>query len=303
MPDSTGEWVDGDGYISDESSFYGNDDLRLHLEIETSNFSPSTYWSTQHLSLSSIATSNLALAARQAAQKANVKLYNPFEGQLSARQLTESVPEFLTRLPPLTSQASEVGPWIWVANPHSTKRPIGENLAELKRIGEESLEDFMEEKRRIEGEMKGKAKGTITRRLTPLVKGLQDRISEVAREKGCTSGKWMLFPMPEHVNKTWSLIATAVVNNELGSTAKIATDEGKGDRVSRLICVYTDDFSDTDDVKRVIAKLVEMGLVERSKSIYYKCDAYTYLGISSGNEYGLKASLYASKDVLTAVKK
>ncbi|KAI9707188.1 MAG: hypothetical protein M1836_000148 [Candelina mexicana] len=186
---TTEEWVDGDGYISDESSFYGDEDLRLHLEIETSNFSPSTYWSTQHLSLSSIAASNLALAARQAAQKANVKLYNPYEGQLSARQLTESVPEFLTRLPPLSSQLSEVGPWIWVANPHSTRRPLGENLGELKTAGEKLLEDFMGEKRRIERDMKGKAKATITRKLNPLVKELQDRIFEVAKEKGCTSGK------------------------------------------------------------------------------------------------------------------
>ncbi len=138
----------------------------------------------------------------------------------------------------------------------------------------------------------------------------------------------MLFPLPELITKTWSQIATATVNNDLGSAAKIASDEGKGDRVGRLICVYTEDFSDMEDVKRVISKLVEMGLVDKAKSIYYKCgmlfvaffgggmvlewcandsfmrvDAYTYLGINSGNEYGLKASLYASKDVLAATKK
>jgi len=32
-------------------------------------------------------------------------------------------------------------------------------------------------------------------------------------------------------------------------------------------------------------------------------DAYTHLGINSGNEWGLKASMYASKDVLEQRKK
>ena len=33
-------------------------------------------------------------------------------------------------------------------------------------------------------------------------------------------------------------------------------------------------------------------------TIYYKCDAYTYLGINSGNDYKLRASLYSSEEIL-----
>lgn len=39
---------------------------------------------------------------------------------------------------------------------------------------------------------------------------------------------------------------------------------------SRLICIYTDDFSDKEDVMRVVRKMKELGLVPGSKPIYYK---------------------------------
>ena len=32
------------------------------------------------------------------------------------------------------------------------------------------------------------------------------------------------------------------------------------------------------------------------KGIYYKCDAFTHLGIAGGNQWGLRASLYGSLD-------
>jgi len=60
-------------------------------------------------------------------------------------------------------------------------------------------------------------------------------------------------------------------------------------------------FSDLDDVERVMDALIELGitkLTKRESKIYYKCDAYTYLHIKSGNEYKLPASLYSSEDVL-----
>jgi len=78
---------------------------------------------------------------------------------------------------------------------------------------------------------------------------------------------------------------------------EVATDEGD-DRKVRLICIYTKDFSDMQDVGRVVRKMRDLGLIETRKAIYYKCDAYTYLGLNSQNEYEIKASLYSSVDVL-----
>ena len=96
--------------------------------------------------------------------------------------------------------------------------------------------------------------------------------------------------------------AEAVVEGRLGDTAKIATaDPGARRENSRLICIYTKDLSDLADVRRVLMELVELGLAPRTVSdgaIYYKADVYTYLGIDASNQYGLKASLYSSKDLM-----
>ena len=118
----------------------------------------------------------------------------------------------------------------------------------------------------------------------------------------------MLFPMADDVNRFWSLVATATAAGELGHAAKVAADDGSGNASARLICVYTEDFSDKEDVKRVLGRLVDMGLVTRKgpmgedRGIYYKADAFTNLGIDSKNEWGLKASLFSSKDVLAEGK-
>lgn len=68
---------------------------------------------------------------------------------------------------------------------------------------------------------------------------------------------------------------------------------------ARLICVYTKDFTDVADVRRVLLGLVEMGLVraDMPRGITYKCDAYTYLDIYGNNEFGLRASIYSSKEM------
>ncbi|RYP64396.1 hypothetical protein DL769_006677 [Monosporascus sp. CRB-8-3] len=135
-------------------------------------------------------------------------------------------------------------------------------------------------------------------------------------------GKWMLFPSVKDVNKTWEIVARATANNELGIAAKVAprpededdhvdddgdddgNDDGKGGGAdkARLICVYTADFRDMEDVRRVARKLKQLGLVpRRGRGLFYKpgrADAYSYLGIASGNPWGIKPSIYDLASVL-----
>jgi hypothetical protein len=94
-----------------------------------------------------------------------------------------------------------------------------------------------------------------------------------------------------------------VADNRLGIGAKIAADLNPNENV-RVICIYTKDFNDKGDVRRVVLELDKLGLLprDRKRSIYYKCDAYTYLQIMSDNPYGLSASLYPSKDFLEGPK-
>ena len=79
----------------------------------------------------------------------------------------------------------------------------------------------------------------------------------------------------------WQHVADATVNGQLGSSAKVATDSGVDQQGrQRLVCVYTEDFANEGDVKRVLKKLVEMGLVNKkealgaSRGLYYKCGRF-----------------------------
>jgi hypothetical protein len=113
----------------------------------------------------------------------------------------------------------------------------------------------------------------------------------------------MLFPLPNQVDEIWGIVAKGTLDGRLGSAAKVATDIGDG-KPERLVCIYTEDFSDVKDVKRVLKEMRRLGLVSSEKGakwIYYKMDAYTYLGITSDNVYKLKASKYSSKEMLPEI--
>ncbi|KAL8944796.1 MAG: hypothetical protein Q9216_000218 [Gyalolechia sp. 2 TL-2023] len=298
-----------DGYLSSDSSFYGDTDDRARLEEEVAqNFNPSQYWSNHPYLLPVLAAESRAKAQANSLSPSK-PLYNPYEGRICGRQLSEPVEDFLKRLPPLTTHANTDCPWIFIANPYARPRPTDYDQGSFMQAAEGLLEQFTEQKNGIEKSMLGKAKGTIAKKLTPLRKVLEEKLLAKAKETNFTSGKWMLFPFPEDVNEKWAIVAEATVHRELGTAAKVAPENGNGDRTPRLISVYTKDFSDIEDVKRVLERMVELGLVKRKlaeeaeRGIYYKADAFTELGITSGNEWGLKPSLYASKDLLAGGKK
>jgi hypothetical protein len=104
--------------------------------------------------------------------------------------------------------------------------------------------------------------------------------------------QWMLFISEDEAPRIWGIIAHAVANGRLGIAAKVAP-EGE----TRLICVYTKDFTNKPDVARVLHELAALDLLKQpNRMIYYKSDAYTALDIARDNKYGLRASLYSSKD-------
>jgi hypothetical protein len=83
----------------------------------------------------------------------------------------------------------------------------------------------------------------------------------------------MLFISNNTVNAVWSVVAKATANNELGVAAKVAPYDPLSDQRSpRLICIYTKDFTDMEDITRVVSKMRDLGLVEmKGRPIYYKC--------------------------------
>lgn len=229
-------------------------------------------------------------------------LHNPYEGDEMAKQLHEPLADFLNRLRPSTTPFSS-SPWIWIANPHSPTLPITgkPDIATLKQEGHRLLQTFASQRRNLESRNPEKAPATITRMMHAAKDVLEEDIVTLARAKNLLNGKWMLFPSPSSVDSVWASVARATYAGELGTAAKVATAGGEDDRSekkSRLVCVYTKDFSDRTDVKRVLRRLKGLGLMGEEQGIFYKCDAYTYLNIMNGNEYKLKASMYGSKEML-----
>lgn len=144
--------------------------------------------------------------------------------------------------------------------------------------------------------MAAKAQSTRTRAVNPLRAGVVERLLALAKESHETSGKWMLFPSASDVDRIWGIVARGVLEGRLGVGAKVATCddvgvEGAGGRYgnggdrTRLICVYTADFSNRKDVKRVLEGLKKLGLVGRKGAygqevgVWYKCGECAFFAL------------------------
>ncbi|MCJ1244545.1 hypothetical protein MMC30_001743 [Trapelia coarctata] len=310
MPTATdSDLTDGDdGYISSDSDFYGDPPLLAHLHKTAHSYHPHpTHLPSKSLKSSLPNPTALALKNLAMASIPPRKPYNPHEGDASAYQLSDSLEDFLRRLPPSRTPSSMYGPWIWIANPQCPKRACP-NHAHLMKVGEQMLKDFEGRKGKMEAEGAGKAQSTVSRKINPLRAALASDLLALAKECAETSGKWMLFPSASDVDRVWGIVAKGVLEGKLGVSAKVATSddvglEGGGER-GKVICVYTADFGDKRDVKRVLEGMKGLGLLAgRGKwggelGVWYKCDAFTHLGIDSSNPWGLKPSLYSSKEVL-----
>lgn len=132
------------------------------------------------------------------------KLHNPYEGQVSAKQLNETMAGFLSRLPPATTDVTPDIPWIYVANPFIPREGAGggaeeapaESGAQLSTFiegGGERLElfgDFLrtvDEKKRAGGS--GRVSVAMSRQVTAEREGCVNDILMLARAMKVRTGK------------------------------------------------------------------------------------------------------------------
>lgn len=259
-----------------------------------------------------------------------------FSGLLYARQLSETVPSFLSRLPPSTTSPSTIGSWLWIENPNTPLRSSTPNadIAAFRTRGREHLEAFLHTRARLEEEKQDHVTTTATTRdlINAEREVLEQKLRRLARDSGITGGKWLIFVYKDKLDEKWGKVATATAEGSLGCAAKVATsssidstaddpEDGHGNvgaenpterekdedpHATRLICIYTHDCEDVADIKRVLLRLREIGAFnggepgrgQRRHPIHYKCDAWTHLELKRGNHYGLKASMYSSGDLL-----
>ncbi|TKA80483.1 hypothetical protein B0A55_02312 [Friedmanniomyces simplex] len=348
---SEADLVDGDGWISDESEFYGNVKMQESLERRVSRGakrqletpfsdvmskrvklepastalpSPSTTPEMRGKPTENVLDFLKSRPQIAAMHGGHIKGLNPAKaepvrnlngkqstdlveaddfskGDPSAWQRSESIIDFLRRAPVADPATASLGPWLWVSNPKlpflQVKQEQKTDIATFKQGGARLLEAFMDVRAKYEKANESKLPGTITRYMRPYREQLEDDLLSLAVKTGTTCGKWILFPSEADVARVWRLVAEATSQGKLGHTSKVATHEPL--ESYRVICVYTYNFADTDEVRNVLNGLLNLDLVSRDgKAIYYKCDAYTYLQINSENPYKIKASLYGSAEML-----
>lgn len=110
-------------------------------------------------------------------------------------------------------------------------------------------------------------------------------------------GKWLIYVTCAQVSYCWGRVREATEEGALGIGAKVSTDwgkardpagygpEGSPGWADHVICIYTADWRDRDDVARVGRGLGEIDAV-RKQRLTYKPDAFSWAGMYSGNAPG-----------------
>jgi hypothetical protein len=178
----------------------GDQTVKQDLEHQTASFDASEWWENPPMSLSKIAEENMKAVVKTE----TATLYNPYEGDSCGRQLTETVDEFLQRLPPEVTSVSELVPWIFVANPYRKAPKAAQGQQQSKGEGppeEESdwaqfvisggklLEELTDIRHAIEKKKPGQAKGTMTKAANPQRDMIVQKVLATATKLHCTSGK------------------------------------------------------------------------------------------------------------------
>ncbi|REE23240.1 uncharacterized protein DUF1917 [Paraburkholderia sp. BL27I4N3] len=99
------------------------------------------------------------------------------------------------------------------------------------------------------------------------------------------SGKWCIFVSPTDVDEAWSKISGAIENDQL-MCAKVSTALRSMGRDGHVICVYTRDWADRQDLMRTREVLQSMGF---AKELGYKRDIDTRNRIYGSGEWYLRA--------------
>ncbi len=103
---------------------------------------------------------------------------------------------------------------------------------------------------------------------------------ETMEKSELKTGKWLIFVNKENVDKIWNKIKLATEEGSLGIEAKVSAAKPKSTNIGyekdkHVICVYTYDWTDEKDVKRVREELRKLGITSK---IPYKTDEDTIKG-------------------------
>jgi hypothetical protein len=99
-------------------------------------------------------------------------------------------------------------------------------------------------------------------------------------------GKWLFYINCHHTPQctpaqcpaalAWSSVAEATRAGRLGISVKMSTDRNLNNRGTHVICVYTEDWLNSEDVLRVADQIDSLNLT--TDTLYYKPDLLTLSG-------------------------
>ncbi|KAH7619208.1 hypothetical protein Ndes2526B_g06161 [Nannochloris sp. 'desiccata'] len=129
-------------------------------------------------------------------------------------------------------------------------------------------------------------------------KPTKDDIGTIAKRHKILPGKWLLFPKtPEEADTAWASIVNAAALGKLTGCTQVKISPTNPNERGYVICAYTDDYLNEKEVTAA-AEALRVALwgnsTFRDCRLLYKADVYTYLGIYSKNEWGLKPTIYSS---------
>ena len=102
----------------------------------------------------------------------------------------------------------------------------------------------------------------------------------------------LIFTGAKNASRIWSKIKIATEEGRLGSMSKIATAKNSAEfskSKTRVVCVYTYDWRDEKDARRVREELRRLGIIRK---IPYKTDEDTELGVYQNTNIGKVSKYY-----------
>ncbi|CUS10413.1 unnamed protein product [Tuber aestivum] len=122
---------------------------------------------------------------------------------------------------------------------------------------------------------------------------LKELILTTAAQNEVVSGKWIIYAGSNTVDFQWSRVATGTYDGLLGTKAEVSGNNGMG---MHVIFVYTPDFRDLKDAKRVLNGL-KKSFQWKPRSLAYKPLIYSLLKITVENPYHLRPAIITSREL------
>ncbi|RPA98839.1 hypothetical protein L873DRAFT_1768554 [Choiromyces venosus 120613-1] len=237
----------------------------------------------------SFSTSSRGWSEKVAIEGETERLADEVEGEsVICWQDGEDVEDFLTRCAPSKLNGRSR---IAIKNPWDIERSEGDidtTLATLQTPLQEAITDWNSI---VVDETLNKMAKSL--RKTEHKEKLKDLILTTAAQNGVTGGKWIIYAGSNTVDFQWSRIATGTYDGLLGTRAEVSGNNGMGIHV---IFVYTPDFRDLKDTKRVLDGL-QKAFQWKPRSIAYKPFIYSLLKITVENPYHLRPAMITSREL------